>query len=390
MNKVGINIVLLFLCILFPQISFSKTDFLPGYILNLQNDTIRGLIKYEAWDANPEDIGFKQSKMRSTIYYTPKDIAGFSVMNQIFVSAIVQKEMSPFRDSELQKNPVLQLVSDTVFLQTLFGGEKPLYFLKEWDEREQFYIKEDTAYSLLLHKIYIEYVNSIRKEYHNMRFLGQLSRYFWDEPALQEEIADTYYSRSSMEKLFSCYLKLPNVKPVYQNTDTKVSTVYGVLAGVSVTMVIVETDYVKAGFGPSTNFTGGFSVELPMAGKLKNWSFYNELMYSSYNFKSYVGYYFPVNWATFDFKYLRMNNMIRLHPSWFFVNVGISSGYAIQAKSSIFEEARKLEIGFVFGGGIKYKNYSLEVREDIGDGMSTFISIGSETNRFQVLLGYSF
>lgn len=390
MNKVGINIVFLFLCILFPQKSFSKTELLPGYIIDLQNDTIRGLIEYDAWDTNPEEIGFKPSKMQSTQYYAPKDIAGFSVKNQIFVSAIVQKEMSPFRDGELQKNPALQLVTDTVFLQTLFGGEKPLFYLKEWDEREQFYIKEYAAYSLLLHKIYFEYVNNVQKEFHNMRFLGQLSRYFWDEPTLQKEIADCYYSRSSLENLFTRYLKLPNKKPVYQNQENKVLAIYGALAGVSVTMVIVETDYVKAGFGPSINFTGGFSADLAMAGKLKNWSFHNELMYSSYKSESYAGYYFLVNWASFDFKYLRMNNMIRFRPSWFFLNVGVSSGYALQAKSSIFEDTRKIEIGFVVGAGIKYKKYALEVREDIGDGMSPYFNISSQTNRFQVLLGYSF
>lgn len=390
MSKAGIKLVLLLLCILLPQITFSKTTFLPGYIIDLKYDTIRGLIEYDAGLFNPDDIGFKPSKMRSPHYYTPSEIAGYGVMNQHFVSAIVQKEMSPFRDSELQKNPDLQLVSDTVFLLTLYGGEKPLYYLKDWDDREQFYIKVDGAYSLLLHKIYFEYVNNVRKEYHNMRFLRQLAQYFWDEPSLQETIADTYYSKSSLANLYNRYLKLPNVKPVYQNQDSKVSTVYGALVGVSVTMVNVETDYVEAGFGPSTNFTGGFSADLVMAGKLKSWSFYNELLYSSYNFESYAGFYFPADWATFDFKYLRMNNMIRFRPSWFFLNVGVSSGYAIHAESSIFEDTRKLEIGVVFGAGIKYKNYSLEIREDIGDGMSPYVNIGSETNRFQVLLGYSF
>jgi hypothetical protein len=127
-----------------------------------------------------------------------------------------------------------------------------------------------------------------------------------------------------------------------------------------------------------------------MAGRLKQWSFYNELMYSSYKFESYAGPYFPSNWATFDFKYLKMNNMIRIRPSWFFLNVGVSSGYAILAKSSIFEETRKMEIGFVVGAGIKYKKYSLEVREDIGDGMSPYVNISAQSKRFQVLLGYQF
>lgn len=389
MSKVGIKIVLLFLCILLPQMTFSKTEYLPGYIIDLHGDTIHGLIKYEEWFANPNIIGFKQSNMRSTLFYTPKDIAGFEVMNQLFVSAAVQKEMSPYKDNELQKDPALHLEPDTVFLQTLFGGDKPLYYFKDWDEKEQFYIKEDSSFSLLLHKIYIEYNNG-RKEYHNMRFVGQLSRYFWDDTSIQEEIASTTYTRSSLEYLFKIYLKQQNKKSVYQNQDNKLTTVCGALAGVSVTMVNVETDYVKARFGPSTNFTGGLSVDLAMAGSLRDWSIYNELLYSSYKTRSYVGSLFPVDWAVFDFQYLRVNSLVRFQPSWFFLNAGVSNGLCIKHYCSIFEDIRGYEIGIVFGAGIKFKHYSLEVRQDFGDGMSPYINISSGTNRFQVLLGYSF
>ena len=390
MCKIVIKQVLLFLCLLLSQISFSKTEYIPGYIIDLHKDTIYGQIKYEDWYFNSDKIYFKQNKKFSASTFKPSDIAGFGIGEKRFVSAVVQKEISPYKDSELQNDPALHLLLDTVFLQTLFEGEKPLYLFKDLDEKENFYIKEDSTYSLLLHKIYVAYEPN-RKEFHNMRFLGQLYRYFWDDTSLQEEITSTTYTRLSLEKLFKTYLKNQNAKSIYQNEDNKLSTEYSVLAGASVTMVNYENVLVEAGFGPSTNFTGGFSAEMAMSGLLHDFSFYNELMFSSYKLDRYVNsYYFSVDRAIFDFQYLRLNTLIRFQPSWFFINAGISNGYCIKNYSTLFTDVRRYEFGFVYGAGMKYKNYSLEVRLENGDGMSPYIGIYSETKRCLVLLGYSF
>jgi hypothetical protein len=82
--------------------------------------------------------------------------------------------------------------------------------------------------------------------------------------------------------------------------------------------------------------------------------------------------------------------MVRIKPSWFFLNVGISNGICLHHFSTEFAEIRSYEIGLLLGAGIKIKNYTLECREDLGDGMSPYVYIGSETHRFQILFGYSF
>lgn len=385
MKKVGRVILFLFISLSI----HAKTNFLPGYIVNLNHDTIHGLIEYEEWTYNPEIICFKATKFRTPVYYEPSDVAGFGVLDKQFNSAIVQKEISPFRFSELEKSSSLNLVQDTVFLQTLIGGAKSLHYLKEWDDREQFYIKEDSAYTLLLHKIYYEYTLNVRKEYHNMRFIGQLTRYFWDQPELLSEIADTYYSRSNLEGLFQHYLKLTGQKSVYVNKDSYLSGVFGLVAGASLTMLGVETDYLKAGFGPSYNFTGGLSLDLAMNGMFRNWTLYNELLYSSYQANNLIPEYFPDSWSTFDFKYLKINTMVRFQPSFFFLSAGVSNGICIDYYGSK-DDYRLWEIGFLLGAGIKFKHFTLELREDIGDGMSPFVGTYTSTERFQVLLGYHF
>lgn len=389
MNRQVRILVLLLLAILLPKNTYGRSEFIPGYIIDLHNDTIHGLVKNEKWFANPNKIAFKLSAKRTTTYYNPTDIIGFGFLDQLYVGAIVQKEVSPFWDSELQKDPGLHLVTDTVFLQTLIGGKKPLFYFKDDNEKEHFYIREDSTYKLLIHKIYIAYEPN-RKEFHNMRFIGQLSRYFWEETSMQEAIASTTYKRSSLEELFTVYLKKQNNTDAYQNQDFKIFSTFSAVAGTSVTMVQVETHYYKSAFGPSTNFTGGIALDLAMAGKLRDWSLYNDLLYSSYQLTSNISYTNLTSPVTFDFQYLRLNTMVRFRPSWFFINAGISTGYVLKGESSAFREIRNYEIGVIAGAGIKYKNVSLELRGEIGDGVSPYVNIVSETRRFLALASYSF
>lgn len=382
---------ILLLLLLLNTYLLEATNFQSGYIVNLQGDTLKGFIDYQDWTYNPFEITFKPGKNRSVVKYYAKNLKGFGVMDRQYVASPVQKEVSPFRDGELEKDPNLHLAADTVFLQLLIGGDKPLLYLKDWNDKEHFYIYEDSVYVLLLHKTYVEYTaNNLRKEYHNMRFIGQLSRYFWDDPSLLEKVSETYYSRTDLEQLFAEYLKLPNKKKAYVNTDNKVSTTFGLVAGASVTMVELETDYFKAGLGPSTDFTGGVSLNLAMSGKLRFLSLYNELLYSSYSVRNYIGPLLNDPWAEFNFSYLRMNSLIRFRRSWFFLNAGISNGYCIKHFSSEFDDVRKYEIGFVYGAGIHLKHLTLEFREDIGDGMSPYVNIYAQTKRYQVLMGYTF
>jgi hypothetical protein len=127
-----------------------------------------------------------------------------------------------------------------------------------------------------------------------------------------------------------------------------------------------------------------------MTGNFRNWSFYNELLYSSYQADNTYPRYFPASWAKFDFKYLKLNSMVRYDAGLLFFGAGLSNGFCIDHYGSDDSDFRKYEIGLLLGAGIRYKRFSLELREDLGDGMSPFIGAYTHTERFQMLLGYKF
>ncbi len=90
-----------------------------------------------------------------------------------------------------------------------------------------------------------------------------------------------------------------------------------------------------------------------------------------------------------------------------FLNGGISAGYAIsgsayrkidsrvytseyQTEEDALPGIRKLEESVLVGAGVRFGKFSLELRYNLGNGMSTSTEIHSLTNRYNLLAGYRF
>jgi len=50
----------LLLLLLFPFFASAQSNYKPGYVVTLPDDTIHGFIDYKEWDKNPEKISFKK------------------------------------------------------------------------------------------------------------------------------------------------------------------------------------------------------------------------------------------------------------------------------------------------------------------------------------------
>jgi hypothetical protein len=55
-----------------------------------------------------------------------------------------------------------------------------------------------------------------------------------------------------------------------------------------------------------------------------------------------------------------------------------------------FEGPRLYEQGYILGLGTKFRKFSLELRNERGDGISNAVYLSSATNRYYLLLGYTF
>jgi hypothetical protein len=411
---------LLLIGILTFQLAFSQENYIPGYVIKKSTDTLFGYIDYRNWKKNPDKIYFKTNIESNPISFNPIDIIEFKVEGEIYVSGIINTEVSPTRTDMLNDDPQINIKVDTTFLQTLFRGKKSLYYHKNSNGKENFYIKQNTGFDLLIYKRYLKQQDGKRVIIEYRKYLGQLTLYLNDCETINSKLENTSYKQKSLIELFQYYYKCSQSNISFQKEIEKIHTEIGVLAGVSLTSLEFHSDafayLVEAGYNPSINFSCGIFFDFILPRNQGKWSINNEILFSTYKVMgSYEEYenenYYSVTTTEFGYSYLKINNLVRFkYPIghlFLFLNGGISNGFAInetnyKKKESKFytterdveelalNDTRKYEQGFILGTGLKYNSFSLEIRYEKGNGMSEYMVLNSSTKRIYFLLGYRF
>jgi len=398
------------------QFCFSQENFLPGYIVTLKGDSTHGFVDYRNWERNPGKITFLDKIDGEKINYSPFDIKLFRVLDEIYVSAIVETEVSPVKISMLRFNPELQIVADTVFLQTMIQGIKSLYYYKDSDGKDNFYIKQNEEFVLLAYKKYLKIYEGTSVVLDNKRYIGQLTVYLKDCPTIKSKLNNTNYNKNSLEKLLLSYYECTQSVIKFQKKTEKAIIEIGVLAGISVSSLKFKgKDFPhleNAEYSNSLNFTGGLFLDIVLPRDQRKWSIYNEFIYTSYKVDgNYVdiknSYKHTIVYSEFDYSYLKMNNMLRykfpIGTLFAFFNAGFSNGFVINGTNNrkiesrfnsiikvvedkSLNETRIFEQGYILGLGTKYKKFSFEVRYEKGTGMA--YNLKSISTRYYCLLGY--
>ena len=216
-----IRIALVFMGILAFQKSFSQENYLQGYLISLKGDTIHGFINYRNWEKNPNEISFKEKIGDTHVNYSPINIKGFSVLDEKYESAIIETEITPNNTKDLNWDSELKIRIDTIFLQTMIVGRKSLYLYMNNIGNEQFYIKEDTTYKLLIHKKYLKLQDGLTVIADNNIYKGQLYTYLSDCSSIKPKMKELEYRKKSMENLFQYYYANTNSEIKFQKKNRK-------------------------------------------------------------------------------------------------------------------------------------------------------------------------
>lgn len=410
---------LLLIAILSYQSAFSQENFIPGYIITNSADTLNGYVDYRNWRHNPDRVSFKTSIDDRATSFRPMDILEFGVEGEIYVSAIVETEISPTATSRLQDNPQLNIKVDTTFLQTLIRGDKSLFYYHK-SEVSNFYIKQDSEFTLLIYKRYLRQQNGKRVVFENNGYLGQLNFYLNECESMIPRLEKASYKQKSLTNLFQYYYTCTTSDVTFQKERERIRTEIGVLAGASLTTLSFQVDtqanQVVSEYESSINFSGGLFLKFIVPRNHGKWSINNELLYSSYTITAKKGWYWHENTYSIstireDYKYINLINFVRYtHPFKqiaLFFNGGISNGYAISetnfeiirsrtfATMGVEEEvtinhSNRIKHGLIMGTGLTRDKFSLEVRYELGIGTSEYNNLDSRTHRYFILLGYVF
>jgi len=400
--------------------SFSQKNYLPGYLISSNGDTMTGYIDYRNWERNPGIVFFKKSLNEDKQGYSPVDIKEFGVLDEMYISAVVETELSSDKTNDLNYDAELNIVKETGFLQALVKGDKSLYLLRSQLGKEQYYIGQDSSYDLLVYKKYLKDQDEKSVIVENKKYIGQLTLYLKDCPTIRQKLTNTKYQQNSLESIFLFYYECTKRGFDFHKKTEKVILEFGVLAGASYSTLkfrSADFDYlVNADYQPSYNFSGGVFLEVILSRNNRKWSICNELIFTSFKFTGeYEDYVhenrYTVYSSTLGYAYLKLNNLLRykfpVGKMFLYANAGLSNGFAIIekneliVKSKLFEQerieekktlndSRRYEVGFLGGIGGNYKRFSCELRYEYGTGMSTYSGLKSPTNRIYLLLGFRF
>ncbi|MBN1145407.1 MAG: PorT family protein [Bacteroidales bacterium] len=416
--------VLLIAGMMFSWLSYSQENFSPGLVINNSGDTLRGLVDYRNWATNPKAVAFKVEVGSSATTFLPTDIIEFRVEDEIYVSAIVEAENTPVEDSRLEYDSKLRISLDTLFLQTLVDGKKGLYYYRNNEGRENFYIKKDDGFELLIYKKYLIRQGTTSSIRTISNYIGQLNLYFSDCPDILQKVNRASYDQGTLIKLFQEYYKCFSTEITFQRNPETIRFEIGVLAGVSNSKLkfygaVKNWDFLEnSDYKRSTDFSGGVFFDFVMPRRMRKLSLNNELLLFMYQTN---GYDEQTNFnndnikisTEFTYSYLRLNNLLRYRfpvgNATVFINGGVSngillseeqylkkeittsySGTNIYESNTVLPQTKKFDLGFLAGAGVRLKKLSFEARYEKSDGMVMSSSIGSKVTRYYLLLGYCF
>jgi hypothetical protein len=390
-------------------------------IVTAKGDSLNGEIVIRVKFKSFKSLAVRDKETKVITVYKPKEIKSFIIKGEeqdlYFKTLQLEADYSSNDLSMLEQTPIVTLVKDTIFAQLLEEGEKKLYSYKDDKAYKKHYVIETAdgqAIDLINKRFYLnkeKTVSVCNEEYKKQ--LNQLLK------SSAEEINATSFTEREIKKLIKGYNNTADKKNTYESKEEKVKACVGLIAGghsTSLKFSGANKELNQLKFSPFFGFNAGVTLNLILPHTQKHWMFYNELLYSNYKFQSEKFYSYDeekksysIANASISGTYLKLFNSLRFqvcsdHFSPF-IQVGIANGFALGGEANKYYPTtvtglnkptvpivpyRKYEQSVFAGVGARYKKIALELRYEIGNGMSNDILIGSITKSGYVLLSYSF
>jgi hypothetical protein len=281
--------------------------------------------------------------------------------------------------------------------------------LKDQTGKNQFYTKEDNAYTHLLYKQYaVKTETSSKVIAENNGYKGTLALYLKDCPGIQEKLRTATYTSSSLTKVFEYFYQCTNSSFDRKDERQEGKVEMGIVVGASLTQLDFSGPIrylTKVEYNSSTNATFGLFFDLKLL-RSKGWRISNDLLFTSFDVKG-EGYFedFPDFTAKSSFAYSHLKTLHALQVSLLgrgkvYIAGGFSTGFVIKKDTEIqisYEtgttglrqfESRNFEFGYLAGLGFRAGNWNGEIRFEQTSGISNYLREGSTLMRGYFLIRF--
>ena len=185
MKKSKLGLLAITLCL--STLLYAQGNYVPGYVITNQQDTVAGWINLRTDKNNQKQCEFKPDLKSATKTYLPGDIAGyrFTDAGKYYVSR------------EIELNGTHQ----KVFLEFLVKGLMNLYYYTD-DVDYYFFEREDGTMEVISQK-----PEKIEDGivYEDTRYMGQIRHLFQDYPPIAQEAGKLKFDQKSMIKVVKDY-----------------------------------------------------------------------------------------------------------------------------------------------------------------------------------------
>jgi len=415
-SRISKSLFLAFLC-LFSLNLTAQENFITGFVVSLNGDTVKGLIDFRDWKENPKKVVFKKDFYSAPTTYLPQDIALFGAITQLrtekYKSASVNIDTSSNDINKLDYNRLFNDKRADLFLRLIYKGKFNLYQYK--DIKLHYFIEKDQRIEELKSKSY--YLESQKTVMKNELFKAQLTDYLKECLLItQDEISRLEYKANQLIKILKKHDECIG-EPVYDDgQQEKIKTTFAIVAGTDYSSL--NTKDPKSGrvqklnsFG---NFVAGASMQINFPKNNYATSLIFEILYRKYQFtEHYEDFTSTEVYSIYDYKYsgnyLKINAMYRhqwnasnLRP---FFNFGVSSAYKLadidktvrerkayssftKERSPVFDNLRSFDQALNAGIGINVSRISIEMRGELSNGFSPYPNVNSAINTIYLNLNY--
>jgi len=395
--------------------TYAQRNYIPGGVITLQQDSLKGLIDYRNWAVAPSSISFKSGADGKEQVFKPGDILGFWVgsPNENYVSRKLKLDITPQSIDYLSRNETRIYQEDSVFLTRISNGIYPLYEYTDKNGRVHYIFEgaDHPAEELLM----------IRKNYGGENgtigvqdlpyYKQQLFMLFQDCVKIAERTDRLSYRKSDLVKIFVSYNNCKNPQEaIAVQKKEKVHIRFGLLAGISANSYSFKGAQ-RFAEGKYDNTVGplfGIAASFPFARSRQQFSLNGELFYKTVKTGSLIDGIenYSVHQVDFKLSYLQFNVLARYtYPSKVikpYATVGIGNAFAISVKDEMttnytdgrvkVEPAmggpRKYEQSLIGGVGIHCKGLEIEGRYNSSNGFSSLTYLKTTISSWQLLVRY--
>ena len=173
--------------------------------LQLTNGRVlTGQVAIPTWDFAPTYVLYRNSATDVPVQYGPAEVALLKVEERRYRGAVVQVERSASKLDNLRQGKEWQFTTDTLLLQYVVEGDRPLWVVRQVAGNDQYYIAGPNGAPELLR--FKRYLKSSLKERSSVRerrdFVSQLANYLTDCPAVRSGLQELAYTERSLLGLF--------------------------------------------------------------------------------------------------------------------------------------------------------------------------------------------